>query len=470
MFARNVARLGWSGLAMALILGVAIARASDQPVSAESPHNTVRFAVFGDYGLANPNEAAVAALVQSWNIDFIITTGDNNYPNGAAATIDPNIGQYYHDFIYPYVGGYGGGSPDINRFFPSLGNHDWNSITCSGSACSGPYFDYFTLDNNERYYDFVWGPAHFFALDSDSREPDGNTSSSTQAAWLQTRLTDSTSACNVVFFHHAPYSSSSNHGSNPALQWPFTDWGANIILAGHDHVYERLHVNGIPYFVSGLGGNGRYGFSLMPEAGSQFRYNDNFGAMLVDISDNIMSIQFINIDNVVVDSHTYDCTQLLPVDPPPCAVTMLAQALPEHTKGMSMLRLLYRLRDEQLAGTSFGRRFIADYYAHSPELLRLMAVDGDLRRDMVGLLDSAESMLRSLLDANGATPLPAEWLHQLQAVVTRINEKASPALRADIEATWRTLNLPAQIGRPVRAIWADVNRSLDMPVTRLQPR
>ena len=135
-----------------------------------------------------------------------------------------------------------------------------------------------------------------------------------------------------------------------------------------------------------------------------------------------------------------------------------------------MLRLLYRLRDEQLAGTSFGRRFIADYYAHSPELLRLMAVDGDLRRDMVGLLDSAESMLRSLLDANGAALLQTEWLHQLQAVVTRINEKASPALRADIEDTWRDLNLTAHIGRPVRAIWADVNRSLDISVTRPQPR
>lgn len=467
MFPRFLTRLGWSGLALTLILGVTLSRAANRPVSAESPSNTTRFAVIGDYGLANPNEAAVANLVHSWNVDFIITAGDNNYPNGAAATIDPNIGQYYHDFIYPYVGGYGQGSPDINRFFPSLGNHDWNSLTCNGSACSGPYFDYFTLDNNERYYDFAWGPAHFFALDSDGDEPDGNSSTSTQAAWLQNRLAASTSACNVVFFHHAPYSSSSNHGSNPTLQWPFTDWGATAIMAGHDHTYERLHVDGIPYFVNGLGGNGRYGFSLIPEAGSQFRYNDNFGAMLVDITDNFMSIQFINIDNVVVDSYTYDCTQLLPIDPG-CTVTTLAQALPDSRQGAAMLTLLYRLRDEQLAGTSFGRSFTARYYAHSPELLKILAGDSELRRAMVGALAAAEPMLRSFLDADGSARLEADWVHQLQTIVGRLSAQASPGLRADLQATWRSLNLSAHIDQSAGDIWAALSQPY--AATRWQPR
>lgn len=467
MFTRVVTRMGWSGLALALLLGLTLSRAADRPVSAEAPSETIRFAVFGDYGLANPNEAAVADLVHSWNVDFVLTTGDNNYPNGAAATIDPNIGQYYHDFILPYVGDYGEGSPDINRFFPSLGNHDWNSLTCTGSVCNGPYFDYFTLDNNERYYDFVWGPAHFYALDSDGREPDGNSSTSTQAAWLQSRLATSTSACNIVFFHHAPYSSSSNHGSNPTLQWPFTDWGATAIMAGHDHTYERLHVDGIPYFVSGLGGNGRYGFSPIPETGSQFRYNDNFGAMLVDITDNFMSIQFINIDNVVVDSYTYDCNELLPIDPG-CSVTTLAQAMPDSRQGTAILSLLYRLRDEQLAGSSFGRSFIARYYAHSPELLKLIAADGDLRREMIGALSSAEPMLRSFLDADGTAPLDAGWVRQLEAVVNRLSAAASPALRADLYSTWHRLNLPAHVGQPVSTIWVTVNQPV--VATHWQPR
>ncbi|PYV85585.1 MAG: alkaline phosphatase, partial [Acidobacteria bacterium] len=58
---------------------------------------TVRFAVIGDYGTAGQNELDVSSLVKSWNPDFIITVGDNNYPDGWASTIDRNIGQYYHD-------------------------------------------------------------------------------------------------------------------------------------------------------------------------------------------------------------------------------------------------------------------------------------------------------------------------------------------------------------------------------------
>ncbi|MFZ1281825.1 MAG: hypothetical protein WAR59_13380, partial [Ignavibacteriaceae bacterium] len=67
----------------------------------------VKFAAIGDYGLAGENELAVANLVKGWNPDFIVTLGDNNYPLGADSTIDQNIGQYYHDYIYPYKGTYG---------------------------------------------------------------------------------------------------------------------------------------------------------------------------------------------------------------------------------------------------------------------------------------------------------------------------------------------------------------------------
>ena len=88
--------------------------------------STVHFAVIGDYGSGGAGEAAVAALVRSWQPDLIITTGDNNYPAGESATIDQNIGQYYHDYICPYVGTYAPGST-VNRFFPSPGNHDWDS-------------------------------------------------------------------------------------------------------------------------------------------------------------------------------------------------------------------------------------------------------------------------------------------------------------------------------------------------------
>jgi hypothetical protein len=283
---------------------------------------TIRFAVIGDYGTGDSDEAAVADLVKSWKPDFIITTGDNNYPDGEASTIDQNIGQFFHEFIWPYKGAYSQGGvvtrgsistledypyniylPIIhkfgfstNRFFPSLGNHDWHA---SGAA---PYLDYFTLPGNERYYNFVRGPVHFFALDSDGDEPYGNSSDSIQGVWLQNKLAASVSCWNLVYFHHPSYSSG-RHGSSAVMQWPFAAWGADGVLTGHDHLYERIVRNGFPYFVNGLGGRSIYSFRT-PIPGSEVRYNDQHGAMIVVASPTEITYQFIAVDGTIVDTYS----------------------------------------------------------------------------------------------------------------------------------------------------------------------
>jgi hypothetical protein len=252
------------------------------------------FAVIGDYGIDGKAEAAVADLVKSWDPDIIITTGDNNYPQGSSVTIDHNIGKYYHNFIKPYAGAYGTES-DINRFFPVLGNHDW--ITSGGA----PYFNYFALPNNERYYDFMWGNVHFFALDSDPNEPDGVSSSSAQAQWLENALASSTSPFKFVYMHHAPYSSG-RHGPITYMQWPYNVWGVDAVISGHDHTYERLAVNGIPYFVNGLGGASIYDFSD-PLSESLKRYNSKHGAMQIDVEADRVVFRFCSVDNELIDEH-----------------------------------------------------------------------------------------------------------------------------------------------------------------------
>jgi len=257
----------------------------------------LRFAVVGDYGSGKQAEADVAALIKSWEPEIIITTGDNNYPSGKWATIDQNIGQFFHEFIAPYKGSFGEGAQE-NRFFPTLGNHDWN---VPGAE---PYLEYFTLPGNERYYDFIWGPVHFFALDSDSREPDGVGRSSKQATWLQSKLAASTSPWKIVYFHHAPYSSGT-HGPVDWMQWPFAEWGADIVFSGHDHTYERIVRDGTLYFVTGLGGMSKYDFEIEIE-GSQIRYNDDYGAMLVEADESMVLLKFINRQNVVVDSYLHE--------------------------------------------------------------------------------------------------------------------------------------------------------------------
>lgn len=268
-----------------------VERASPPPTP--SPE-VITFAVIGDYGGGGQPEADVAALVAGWAPDFVVTTGDNNYPNGAAETIDKNIGQFYHAFIYPYLGGYGEGA-DVNRFFPSLGNHDWNTDNAQ------PYLDYFTLPGNERYYDFTWGQLHFFVLDSDSREADGVGASSAQADWLRQGLAESITPWQVVVAHHPPYSSGI-HGPVDWMRWPFAGWGADLVLSGHDHTYERIHRDGIVYVINGLGGGSIYPFAIIDE-GSQLRYNDNYGAMLVEAGEGFIRFQFINRTGELIDAY-----------------------------------------------------------------------------------------------------------------------------------------------------------------------
>jgi tartrate-resistant acid phosphatase type 5 len=254
----------------------------------------VVFAAIGDYGSGNQDEGNVAELILGWQPNFIITLGDNNYPVGAADHIDEAIGQFFHSYIYPYQGSFGAGA-EVNRFFPSLGNHD--TYTNGGQ----PYFDYFSLPGNERYYDFTWGVVHLFALDSVEIEPDGVGESSVQAHWLKEGLAASTSTWNIVYMHYPPYSSGM-HGSTEWTRWPYAAWGADAVLAGHDHTYERLEEDGIPYFVNGVGGAGRYDFVDIL-GGSLVRYNADYGAMRVEATDTSIIFEFINRAGELVDSY-----------------------------------------------------------------------------------------------------------------------------------------------------------------------
>jgi tartrate-resistant acid phosphatase type 5 len=253
----------------------------------------VRFAVIGDYGMASQPEADVSTLVHGWNPQFVITTGDNNYPSGASATIDANIGQYYQDFIAPYTGSYGPGAA-VNAFFPCLGNQDYDT------AGAIPYLNYFSLPNNERYYTLVKGPVEFFCISSDPREPDGTTSASTQGVWIQSRMASSTAVWKIPFFHHPPYTSGS-HGNSVWMQWPFGAWGASLVLCGHDHIYERLNVGGLTFVTNGLGGTTK-GSIQTPAAGSVLRYNNDFGAMLVEASADALRSRFVSRAGTTIDS------------------------------------------------------------------------------------------------------------------------------------------------------------------------
>jgi hypothetical protein len=276
------------------------------------------FAVIGDFGADGTGEASVASMVKSWNPNFVTTVGDNNYPLGAANTIDVNIGKHYHQYIYPYKGSFGAGSADqINHFFPVLGNHDW------ATPGATPYLNYFTLPGNERYYSFTQGPVQFFMLDSDEHEPDlkyvnstTNTQNSPEGQWLKAALAASTAPWKLVYLHHSPYSSGLTHGNSPWMQWPYQQWGASAVLSGHDHHYERILKSNFPYLVNGLGGAEiRNTYKPGIESGSAIHWAGDYGAMKVDATDTVITFKFVTRSGQTIDTYTLDKTK--PPPPPP---------------------------------------------------------------------------------------------------------------------------------------------------------
>ena len=290
----------WTLGVLAISCGIAAGQATAQ---------VTRFAVIGDFGSNTLDKIAVADLIARWEVDFVITTGDNRY---GVHPYDAIVGRSYCAFLKDVESGpfCDGGMAPVNAFFPTIGNHEYTDPNGIGD-----YLAYFTLpgtdfppsSGTESYYDFVRGPVHFFALDSNVQAPDGSTATSDQARWLQVELAASTAAWQIVYFHHPPYASGSLHGSHRRMRWPFAEWGADAVLSGNDHTYERVFRDGIVYFVSGLGGQSRHGFDP-PVGGSRVRYNEGFGALIVEATPNTMTFRFVALE----DTERFVDTYVLP--------------------------------------------------------------------------------------------------------------------------------------------------------------
>jgi hypothetical protein len=289
-----------------------------------------RFAVIGDYGDNTniPHPENVANMVNSWDIDFVATVGDNyygaedqNYVNSWQA-LDNEVGQYYSQWIGDYQGNYGIGSIE-NKFFPSLGNHDWYHLDSIKI-----YLDYFTLPGNERYYEVTSGNVHIFILSNygvgvqeyngewprhgNYGEPDGVSSTSIQGNWLQSQLAECVSNHNhwrVVFGHYSPYK---GRKDDPTARWPYKEWGAHVLFNAHDHFYQVLEVSNFPYIINGVGGTGLRDKDPSND-GTEIFYEKAYGACYVEAQEKNLFIKFYNENGDL--RHTYQITNLaLPVE------------------------------------------------------------------------------------------------------------------------------------------------------------
>lgn len=279
----------------------------DDTVAHEVDTATIFLAVFGDYGTGGGASDSVADLVitqassaMSQSEFRILAVGDHNYMDGNS--FDLAIGRIYSRFMYPYNGKFGEGSPDqINRLSGPAGNHDWD-------AGIENFLAYFPAFNGKRYFSEKVGPIEVFHISSDTREPDGVEVGSKQANWLQSEMKTSKAIWKFVTMHHPPYSSG-DHGSNEYMRWPFKDWGADIVFAGHDHNYERIEINGFTYITSGLGGAGAYPMRTKVE-GSQFFHSPadkgnqikDYGAVFLAVTPQKLEGKFLTVGGETVDT------------------------------------------------------------------------------------------------------------------------------------------------------------------------
>lgn len=241
----------------------------------------------GDFGDDGADEQSVAEYVVAQEPDIIVLTGDNSYS-----------GNYANDVGHDY-----GGVVARNKMIPCPGNHDWDYNYLAD------YLGYFAgilglaRNGQKRYYSMRFGPIEFFMLDSDGREPDGNTEGSDQEVWFRGKVAASQAFWKVSVGHHPPYSSDDTHGPTPAMQWDYPDIGVHAHLAGHAHDYERIIKDGFPYIVNGLGGVTKRGFGTI-DPDSVVRYNASYGAMRISASSSTLNFRFYSAAGVKIDDYT----------------------------------------------------------------------------------------------------------------------------------------------------------------------
>jgi acid phosphatase type 7 len=220
---------------------------------------------------------ATSDLIAGGGFDVVLALGDTQYETGASgkftASYDPTWGRFLA----------------ITR--PVVGNHEY------GIAGAAGYFGYFGAaagDPAQGWYSFEAGAWHVVVLNSNCAAVGGCGPGSPQETWLRADLAAHSRVCTLAAWHHPRWSSGS-HGSSAVADafWrALHDAGADVILNGHDHDYERFapldpdglpdDAHGIREFVVGTGGKNQTAFGT-PRTGSEARSSGTFGVLQLSL-------------------------------------------------------------------------------------------------------------------------------------------------------------------------------------------
>jgi hypothetical protein len=325
-----------------------------------------RIGVFGDCGSNDANQLSVRNSMIDYlgenDMNAWILLGDNAYPNGLDEYYTSGFFNYYKDKFLKQT-----------PLYPAPGNHDYDRPAGARTAHNNAYYSIFTMptageaggypSGTESYYSFDIGNIHFISLDADGYGSDGKKMyevPNLQSTWLIQDLEANTNKDWVIaYWHQPPFTKGSHDSDDPAgnndliqIRTNFIkileDHGADLILCGHSHVYERSKllkgyygtssdfdeslyalstssgkydgtINSCPYYkTASTGNNGtlyvvagssgqRYGAGLItgfPHHAMYYSNKDEPGALVLEVEGNRLDARWIAGDGIIKDRFT----------------------------------------------------------------------------------------------------------------------------------------------------------------------
>jgi acid phosphatase type 7 len=249
------------------------------------------------------HQRGTSDLIAAGGFDAVLDLGDNQYDGGSLYAYDT------------YYGPTWGRVKSITH--PAPGNHEYITPKASG------YFSYFGSaagDPTRGYYSYDIGTWHMIALNSNCWAVGGCGAGSPEEQWLRLDLAAHRETCTLGYWHHPRFSSGTTYGSlaEYAAFWQaLYEGGADVVLVGHEHSYERFapqdpngtadRAMGIREFVVGTGGKSLYPLGL-PIANSEARNDTTFGVLELTLHPTSYDWRFVpEAGGTFTDSGTAAC-------------------------------------------------------------------------------------------------------------------------------------------------------------------
>ena len=295
--------------------------------TAPSTNTPFSFTAFADNGIDETSYRqayTIKTKIAAENPAFHVVAGDISYADGDWCDGKPCFGNHWDEW-HKESETYASKTPTVM----ALGNHDDKPevVFSSGELF---YQRSFALppENNELYYSFDYGDAHFTILNS---EDESGLKGGTQYNWAVNDLTNTNKTWKIVVLHKTTYSNG-EHGSDRGIQdWLspiFDQYNVDLVINGHDHLYERTlplrsgsrgsfnapviatqektnygNLDATIYVTTGAGGRGFYSFKTNYNWDA-LRNNSKHEYIKVDVSGSTLTFHAIEVDGPEFDTFT----------------------------------------------------------------------------------------------------------------------------------------------------------------------